>query len=482
MHSFDRTLVLYTGRREWRPKEAFDVRMMIIKQFFVPGIAHSSYLVGGADTCAVIDPARDVRRYVDTAKEENLSITHIFETHLHADFLSGHLELAEKTGALIYAPKKGNCTYSHIPVSEGITMDLEDMTFGVMETPGHTPDCVIYPVVDHSRGEEPVAVFTGDTLFVGDNGRPDLFPDQAEDLASRLFDSIHEKVLSLPDHCLVYPAHGAGSLCGRAIGAMRWSTIGYERRYNPACLLNNRQEFIRAVLTDMPAAPDHFSRCTEVNRKGAPSLTFFPEIHGFGPEEFKKELQKINTVVIDTRSYDAFGGQHIPGSYAISTHIALSTYAGWVIPPSARILIVTADEQDVGNISLMLYRVGLDNIIGYLEGGLFTWSMEGLPTAHVPVIDADELEAMLAQGDVRLIDVRDPVEYRADHIEGSLNIPVADLRYRYHELQVADDFICMCASGGRSSLACSILLQQGYTGVYNVAGGLRAYRRAGYSR
>ncbi|HPH34936.1 MAG TPA: MBL fold metallo-hydrolase, partial [Methanoregulaceae archaeon] len=216
---------------------------MIIQQFFVPGIAHSSYIVAGDRTCAIIDPARDTERYLRAAREMGVRITHILETHLHADFVSGHLDLAEATGAAIYAPTKGNCAFSHYAVSEGSEISLEDIRFSVVETAGHTPESLCYVATDLARGNTPVSLFSGDTLFVGDVGRPDLFPGRAEDLASSLYDNLHDKIMTLPDECEVYPAHGAGSLCGRAMAAKRTSTIGYEKRYNYALLIQDKDAF-----------------------------------------------------------------------------------------------------------------------------------------------------------------------------------------------------------------------------------------------
>ncbi|NMB78749.1 MAG: MBL fold metallo-hydrolase, partial [Methanomicrobiales archaeon] len=207
---------------------------MIIRQFFIPGIAHSSYLVAGNASCVVIDPARDTGRYIEAARNEGLAITHILLTHLHADFIAGHRDLADATGAAIAAPAGGGCAFPHIPLAEGDEIRCEDICFSVIETPGHTPEHVCFVATDTSRGDRPVAIFTGDTLFVGDVGRPDLFPGRATELASSLYDSLHKKILTLPDECEVYPAHGQGSLCGRAMTAKRTSTIGYEKHYNYA--------------------------------------------------------------------------------------------------------------------------------------------------------------------------------------------------------------------------------------------------------
>jgi glyoxylase-like metal-dependent hydrolase (beta-lactamase superfamily II) len=242
---------------------------MFVQQFFVKGIAHSSYLLGGTTTCAIVDPRRDIGIYLDAAKEMGMKITHTSRTHLHADFISGHLDLAELQEAVIYAPKSAKCQFKHKAVAEGDTFKIENMHLRVLETPGHTPEHISYVVTDTSRGSEPVAVFCGDTLFVGDVGRPDLFPGIAEQLANKLYDSLHKKLMTLPDFCEVYPAHGAGSLCGRAMGAKRTSTIGYERKYNSALQISDREAFIKSLTTNMPAAPDHFQPLQRGKRQRA---------------------------------------------------------------------------------------------------------------------------------------------------------------------------------------------------------------------
>ena len=230
---------------------------MLIKHFFINKIAHSSYILAGSGVCAVIDPQRDIDVYVEQARALGVEITHILQTHLHADFVSGHMELAEKTGAKIYVAKSAKCTFDHVALSEGDTIKIEDIVIKVLETPGHTPEHLCFVVIDTTRGEEPGCAFVGDTLFVGDVGRPDLFPDIAEELAGKLYHSLHDKILKLPDFCEVLPAHGAGSLCGRAMGAKWRSTIGYERKYNAALQIKDKNEFIKSLTEDMPPAPDH---------------------------------------------------------------------------------------------------------------------------------------------------------------------------------------------------------------------------------
>ncbi|MCQ1535887.1 MBL fold metallo-hydrolase [Methanosarcina sp. KYL-1] len=454
---------------------------MLVQQFFVKGIAHSSYILAGKERCAVIDPRRDTDIYVDAAKALGVKITHILETHLHADFISGHIDLAEATGAKIYAPKSGNCEFEHVGLAEGDNFEIEDMAVRVLETPGHTPEHISYVVSDTSRGPDPVALFCGDTLFVGDVGRPDLFPGQAEELASKLYDSLHSKLLSLPDSCEVYPAHGAGSLCGRAMGAKRSSTIGYERKYNYALKIPEKEQFIEALTTDMPPAPDHFSRCSNVNREGPAKLKTLSPVREIPPSEFFALAGRTDTLVLDTRCYEGFGGGHGPGSYSIDLGGNFGTFAGWLLPPDRQVLLVSDSEAHAREAVVWLHRVGLDNVLGYLEGGMFAWVTGGLRAAHVPQLSIPELHAR-AREDAPLVilDVRAPSEYESFHIEHALNIPVQELRTRYPELDPDAETVLICSTGHRSSMGCSILKQHGFTRVYNAAGGMTGYNAAGY--
>ena len=453
---------------------------MFIQQFFIGGIAHSSYLIGGDQTCAIVDPARDVERYIEAARDLNLKITHILETHLHADFVSGHLDLAEQTGAKIFAPRAGGCRFDHIPVSEGTRFSLEGMDFTVLDTFGHTPDNVTFVVTDRSRGDEPVAAFTGDCLFVGDVGRPDLFPGRAEELASQLFGSLHDKLMLLPDACMVFPAHGAGSLCGKAMGAMRWSTIGYERRHNPALQIKDREAFIRVMTHDMPAAPDHFSRCSDINRQGPALVRTLPKVVPYKPREFAAKAESSDTIVLSIRNYATFGGMHVPGSWHIDIAGNFSTFAGWALPPDREILLVTDNPSQAQEAAVMLRRVGLDHTVGYLDGGTHAWVTAGYPVDHVHQLSPEETHGMLKRKDVVLVDVRSKEEYAEGHVEGAINIMAMDLRSRYTELDPARPTIVMCRSGHRSSLASSILKQKGFVDVYNAAGGITGYTAAGY--
>jgi len=452
---------------------------MLIQSFFVPGLSHISYLLCGSKTCAVIDPKRDIQIYLDTAKAMGLKITHILETHLHADFISGHMDLVEKTGAKIYAPKSGHCQFSHVSLSEGDSFEIEDMEFRVLETPGHTPEHIVYVAIDHSRGEEPVALFSGDTLFVGDVGRPDLFPGIAKELATKLYDSL-QKLAKLPDFCEVYPAHGAGSLCGRAMSAKRTSSIGYEKKYNYAFQTKDLNKFIELLTTDMPEAPDHFSRCSEINRKGPTKIKDLPCLTPYDPVSFNQRAKEKNTIVLDIHPYEAFGGQHIPGAYHIDFGGNFSTFAGWVLPPDADILLVAQSPSQSEEAVIHLRRVGLDRTIGYLEGGMYEWGKAGLPAEQVGQISVDKLNQKITSAlKVTLVDVRAKREFMTGHINGAINIPFPDLRKRYGELDPTIPALVICNTGHRSSVGTSILKQHGFKDVFNVAGGMTGYNAAG---
>ncbi len=454
---------------------------MLVQQFFVNGIAHSSYLLGGKKKCAIVDPSRDVQAYIEAANLHDMKITHILETHLHADFVSGHLELAELTGAKVYAPRSAECEFDHIGLEDGDVFEIDDLTIKVWETPGHTPEHVSYVVTDKSRGNDPVSVFCGDTLFVGDVGRPDLFPKISTELAEKLFDSLHKILLTLPDFCEVYPAHGAGSLCGRAIGAKRTSTIGYEKRYNAALQIRSREKFVESLTTNMPAAPDHFSRCSVINRAGPTLMRDLDKPEAIEPRIFRRMIDSGEKLILDARSYEAFGSQFIKGCYNNDIGGNFVIFAGWVLPPEKDILLVVYNEDQVDEVTTWLWRVGLDKVSGYLNGGLFTWATEGLSTEHISQLSVDELQRLITgRENMVLLDVRTQTEYERFHIEGAYNIPVPDLRTRYKELDTKTMIAVICSTGRRSSLGASILKQHNFNNIYNVAGGMTGYNAAGY--
>jgi hydroxyacylglutathione hydrolase len=456
---------------------------MLLKHFFINKIAHSSYILAGKNSCAVIDPQRDVDSYITAARALGVDITHILQTHLHADFISGHMDLAKKTGAKIYVAKSAKCSFDHVALSEGDSIELEDMVLNVLETPGHTPEHLSYVVIDKSRSDSPVGVFVGDTLFVGDVGRPDLFPDMAEELAGKLFHSLHDKLLKLPDYVEVYPAHGAGSLCGRAMGAKWRTTIGYERNFNSAIKIQEKSAFIKSLTEKMPSAPDHFSRCSDINRKGPDLVADLPTMEELSAIQFKQRIQDSNILVLDTRGYHSFGSQHIPGAWHLDLNGNIPTFAGWVLPTDKDILLVADDYQKALEANTWARRVGVDRIVGYLDGGMIAWAVAGLRTSHIELISAEELHDMVTgEANFVLLDVRAPLEYEDNHIKGAINIQVSELRTRHHELNKDKKTILICSSGNRSSLGASILKQLGFKDVYNVAGGMSGYSAAGYTR
>jgi glyoxylase-like metal-dependent hydrolase (beta-lactamase superfamily II)/rhodanese-related sulfurtransferase len=456
---------------------------MLLKHFFTAKIAHSSYILAGKSGCAVIDPQRDVDLYINEARAMGVDITHILQTHLHADFVSGHMDLARKTGAKIYVARSANCAFEHVPLVEGDTVTLEDMALQVLETPGHTPEHLVYVVSDKSRADSPVSVFCGDTLFVGDVGRPDLFPDMAKELASKLYHSLHEKVLKLPDYVEVYPAHGAGSLCGRAMGAKWDSTIGYERRFNPALQIKDEAAFIRSLTEDMPPAPDHFSRCSDINRQGPARIDQLPVMEELNAAAFRERMADPRAQVVDCRSYAAYGSQHIANAWHLDLNGNFPTFAGWVLPTDKDLLLVADDYQQAVNANIWARRVGMDRILGYLDGGIPAWAVAGFPARRTKQISAAELHEMLTGREIfTLLDVRARSEYADSHIAGAINIPVADLRARHDEMNKDKLTVVICSSGNRSSLGTSILEQHGFSRIYNVAGGMSGYSAAGFSK
>ncbi|HBO43959.1 MAG TPA: MBL fold metallo-hydrolase [Planctomycetaceae bacterium] len=453
---------------------------MLIEQYYVDGIAHLSYVVGGKKSCVVVDPKRDVDDYLAAARRLGLTITHILETHLHADFISGHMDLARRTGAKIYAPRSGKCGYDHVAVGDGDSFDVEDMHVEVLDTPGHTPDGVCYVFTDRSRGDEPAAVFTGDTLFVGDVGRPDLFPGRGDELASQLFDNLHGKILKLPDACLVYPAHGAGSLCGKAMGAMRISTIGYERRFNPALRHATEAEFKEALLSGMPEAPDHFARCSKINRRGPALVAEMRAPRPVSPGELQKLAEQGHTV-LDVRDYAAFGGAHVPGAFNIDAAHNFSTFAGWLLPADRPIVLVAASNGQVDELATMLRRVGLDDVVGYLDGGMSPWIVGGMPIDHIPTATIREVGGWCEQGrrPMTILDVRAKGEWDTSHIDGAVHMPLPATRAEHGKIDRDATTVLVCKSGARASTAGSILQRNGFKDLAVMAGGMTAWTAAG---
>lgn len=449
---------------------------MLIKHFFVEKIAHSSYLLIGDKNCAVIDPSRDIDKYLEEAYDRGIKITHILQTHLHADFVSGHIDLAEETGAKIYMPKSAEVNFPAVELVEGDSFEIDNIKIDVLETPGHTPEHISYVITDMPRADEPIGVFTGDTLFVGDVGRPDLFPNREEELASKLYDSL-KKLMKLPDYCEVYPAHGAGSLCGKAMAAKYRSTIGYEKRYNPLLKIDDKNKFIRELVENMPEVPDHFSLCSETNRKGPVMLASLPPLEAMDSECFYDKYMDGETVILDVRSYISYGGMHAENSYCIPADGNLPIFAGWIIPFDKDILLIADNDDQVFDAMVWLHRVGLDRTVGYLKGSMGKWAINGYPTNYVEQVNINEVLNLVENRGFTVIDTSDKAAYEELHIPGSINIPAPDLRVRHSELDPEEHYIVVCNSGNRSSVGASILKMNGFDNIYNLAGGMMSYRQ-----
>jgi len=453
---------------------------MFFKQFYLGCLAQASYMIGSGGIAAVVDPRRDIGSYLEEAERENLRIRHVIETHLHADFVSGHRELAARTGAKIWFGAKAGAKFEHVPVRDGDEISFGDVTLRFLETPGHTPESVSVLVFDRARGTEPQAVLTGDTLFIGDVGRPDLLGAKmsAEELAGMLYDSLHEKLLKLPDTVAVYPAHGAGSLCGRNISSETSSSIGQQRRFNYALQPMPREDFVRMMTTDLPEAPAYFSRDVRLNREGAGSLADLPAPPALSPA-IVAEKRRGGAAVVDTRPNMDFGTGHVPGSWNIGLGGQFASWAGALLSPETPIVLVTENGEKVAEARTRLARVGLENVAGYLAGGVLAWHDAGYSLATTEQITVDELQHRLEEGAApQLMDVRRPGEWQAGHIREARHVPLNELAARARDLDKSMPVTAICAGGYRSSIATSLLEQQGFTCVTNVVGGMTAWNNA----
>ncbi|PWU09584.1 MAG: MBL fold metallo-hydrolase [Verrucomicrobia bacterium] len=442
---------------------------MFEKRFYVEGLAHASYLIGDSGQAAVIDPKRDVDDYLEAAERERLKIVAIFETHPHADFVSGHVELAARTGAPIYISHRAPATYKRSPMRDGDVVRVGSLEVRCLETPGHSPDSMSFVVCE---GGAPVSVFTGDTLFVGDVGRPDLrdAEEKPTQLAQALYDSLFGKLLALPGETKVFPAHGSGSLCGRKISSAPFTTIGRERLYNWALQLKDRAEFVCAMVGNLPDRPAYFSNSVRINLAGAPALGSLPELRPLTEEELKT-ASAHGAVVIDTRSAPFFGAGHFPGSLSVGLGSNLfSTWAGFFVVSGKPIALVVGSPDAAQRARIELARIGYDDVIGYIEADSLT------QTRQLSQLGVDELHFALKRGEApRLLDVRTSGEYEAQHIEGSIHIPLPSVPRRLGELPKDRPLAVICGSGYRSSIAASLLRIAGFSRIQNVMGGMGAY-------
>ncbi len=449
---------------------------MYFEQFYLACLAHASYMLGSEGEAAVVDPQRDVDIYLQAAQEQGLKIRHIFETHLHADFVSGHKELAARTGATIYMGERAGARFAHVRLRDSSEVRFGDVRITALETPGHTAEAVCLVVRDLGKSPEPAMVLTGDTLFIGDVGRPDLSKQYtAQQLAGMLYDSLHEKLLRLPDGVLVYPAHGAGSLCGRNMRADRFSTIGTERLTNPALQVRNREDFVQQLTANLPPRPAYFAQDAELNREGASALEDLPPLPPIAPDRLQS-LIKEGANALDTRSPEQFAAGHVPGSINIPLSGQFATWAAIVLGLEGRPVLIAESPERVAESRTRLARVGIEECIGALAGGLEEWKHAGLGLASVPQISAAELSAR--RNGLQILDVRRENEWQAGHIEGALWWPLDRFSSELPGVDRERPLAVHCKSGYRSAIACSLLLRAGYRSITNVVGGFDAWQQA----
>jgi len=459
---------------------------MILHQFYLNCLAHASYLVGDEQSgaAAVIDPQRDVDQYVSFAAERGLAIRHVILTHFHADFIAGHLELHEQTGATIYLGRSAQAEYAFTPFGDGDTIDLGGVRLAALETPGHTPESISVLVYDRAASNTvPHAVLTGDTLFVGDVGRPDLRAAlgwSANDLGGLLYDSLHGKLLALPDASLVYPAHGAGSLCGKALSKETVSTIGEQRKMNYALQPLSKEAFIELVTADQPEAPSYFTYDAVLNSRQRQTLgeALTWELRPLSLDDCL-ELLKHGVQLLDTRDGGEFAAAHLKGAINIGLRGSYATWAGSVLDRERPIVIV-ADPGAERESALRLGRIGFDHVIGYLDGGMASGaSRPDLVLETIRVSPERAVEELASNPALKLIDVRAPGERAAKSIARSEHIPLQRLVTDVRSLPRETPLLVHCAGGYRSSTAASLLQSEGFTNVTELAGGLAAWEAGG---
>jgi hydroxyacylglutathione hydrolase len=450
---------------------------MYLEKIKSEGIAHLSYVLGDGDQAVVIDPRRDCQIYVDVAARQGSRITHIFETHRNEDYVIGSRDLARLTGAAIHHGRALDFAYGE-PVDDGDTFDVNGLRLEVLETPGHTMESISVVVRDRDFDDTPVGVFTGDALFVGDVGRTDFYPDRPREVAGMLYDSIFAKLLPLGDQTIVYPAHGAGSVCGEGMASREFSTLGHERRNNPALQQGSRDDFIAFKVAEHHEQPPYFARMEQYNQYGAPPLHVVPQPPPLTPADIADALD-AGAHVIDLRSPEAIAGAFIPGSLAIPLEM-LPGYAGYLLDDEREIVLVPEHRDQVPQAVRHLIRMGWDNIAGYLDGGLHAWEVSGRPYDRIGAVHAAPLVERLRSGEpFTLLDVRKHGEWEAGRLEGATHIFLGELADRLDELDRSRPVVTFCGSGQRAIIAASILKRNGFEQVEDSLGSMSACQSIG---
>lgn len=455
---------------------------MFFQQIIADGLGCFSYMIGcpRSGTMAVVDPRRDVQVYLDTAREHGMRITHVIDTHIHADHVTGAHELRATTGADLCMYSSSPVTFKFHALQEGDTLEFGVARIQVLHSPGHTPDALSLLVTDTSRSQDPWMLLTGDVLFVGDIGRPDLAGSEAlEEQVANLWHTLYEKFAAYPAHLEVYPAHGMGSLCGRGMSSKPSSTLGFERASNPMLGYPDFQSFRTEMTRAFPARPKSFTHIIETNRTGVPLLECCPSEKALSVDSFEKLIDS-GAVVIDTRDASAYGGYHIPGSINIGFEKQLANWVGMVVEPTADLLLVTENREAYEAMVVELRRIGYDRVFGYLNGGVGTWLYSGRPLERLDQLSVHQLKEQLhAAEPPHLLDVRTPSERDAGFIAGSIHLTLAEVLAGKFDLPPQETTVLYCGGGYRSNIAASALKAQGYAQAISLAGGYLAWTRAG---
>ena len=456
--------------------------MMILNQYYLGCLAHASYLVADrpGGVAAVVDPQRDIDQYVADAERLGCTIEHVFLTHMHADFIAGHLELRDRVGATIHLGAKASAEYAFVAMGDGDEVRLGGVRLSVLETPGHSPESISILVFDPERDRDsPYAVLTGDTLFIGDVGRPDLRASlgwSADELARLLYDSLREKLLPLPDDTLVYPAHGAGSLCGKNLSTDTVSTIGVQRAFNYALQPMSRERFVEVVTTDQPDTPAYFTYDAVLNSRERPTLSEALE-RELQPLSLERVLELVGegAQLLDTRDLADFEGAHLRGAVNVGLGGSFATWCGTVLDPGRAVVVVAEPGREV-EAATRLGRIGFDSVAGFLEGGMQQLASAPGLVGRVERITAGSLaEQLQSPQPPVVVDVRTAREWAGSRIDGAVNVPLSQLAQRIGELPADRDLVVYCAGGYRASIAVSILRRDGYDRVANLVGGIGAW-------
>jgi len=459
---------------------------MIIEQIYTGCLAEAAYYIESNGEAAIIDPLREVDPYLKRAEKANARIKYIFETHFHADFVSGHVDLAEKSGAeIIYGPTAKTSFKSHIAV-DGEQFHIGELTITALHTPGHTPESTTYLLLD--KNGKPHCIFTGDTLFIGDVGRPDLAQQGSltmEDMAAALYDSLHTKIMTLPDDVLVYPAHGAGSACGKHMSKETFDTLGHQKEVNYALKAATKEQFITEVTFGILPPPQYFAKNAAMNKHGYESFDEVYEkgLNGLSAEAFELRANQTGALILDTRPPQVFAKGFIPSSVNIGLNGQFAPWVGALVTDLKQPLLLVVDEGNEEEAITRLARVGYDNTIGYLEGGIAAWESSGKELDSIASVSPSEFEAVLNKNaNTHVLDVRKPGEYESEHLASSLTRPLDYINEWTKEIDPKETYYIHCAGGYRSMIAASILKARGAEHVIDIAGGYEAIKSTALER